>query len=76
MSNRTDYVQLARELADMYGLSPEATARIEAELHNAHVAGEEGSRCGCSQCDRPRLRVAVEEPLEEDPAGEERRTLR
>lgn len=51
MSNRTDYGSLAQEIAEMYGLSCAALERVEAELHNAHVAGQEGSACACSSCE-------------------------
>lgn len=50
MSNRTDYDELVRELATHYELSPELWERIETELHNAHVAGQEGSPCLCRWC--------------------------
>lgn len=52
MSNRTDYGFLARELQDEYALPDDLTGRIESELHNAHVAGEEGGRCECTTCAR------------------------
>ena len=40
MSNRTDFPKQAAELAKMFGWIPETTARVEAELHNAFVAGQ------------------------------------
>lgn len=54
MSNRTDYIALAYELAEQFGLSKEARKRVEGELHNAHVAGQEGSDCECASCKRVR----------------------
>lgn len=62
MSNRTDYANVARSLRRRYGLSENARARIEAELHNAHVAGQEGSPCGCSSCDRASVRPVRSAP--------------
>jgi hypothetical protein len=62
VSNRTDFDTLASELAEMFGLTPEATARIEDELHNAYVAGEEGHGCECSACRRERERTTKGEP--------------
>jgi hypothetical protein len=52
VSNRSDYSALARELAEMFDLKPSARDRIETELHNAHVAGLEGSACECDSCIR------------------------
>lgn len=53
MSNRTDFDALAKEIttdcdcgAGIEGM----TERVETELHNAHVAGKEGSPCLCSVC--------------------------
>jgi hypothetical protein len=51
MSNRTDFDELARELVEMFHLDPgleypntmRLQERLERELHNAYVAGEEGS---------------------------------
>jgi hypothetical protein len=53
MSNRTDYHEVARELQEMFGLSHQARERIETELHNAHMAGQEGSACRCRWCPPP-----------------------
>jgi hypothetical protein len=50
MTNRTDYRDLALELQEQFGLSFDARDRIETELHNAHVAGQEGSSCKCTSC--------------------------
>lgn len=58
MSNRTDYANVARSLRRQYGMSEAARVRIESELHNAHVAGQEGSPCGCSSCERTLVRPA------------------
>jgi len=52
MSNRTDFDAQARELSDEYGFTAEVRDRIETELHNAYVAGEEGGGCECSSCRR------------------------
>ena len=41
MTNRTDWPELARELQDIFGFNGEARRRIETELHNAFVAGQE-----------------------------------
>ena len=59
MSNRTDYGALAGELAAQFGLSQLARERIETELHNAHVAGREGSQCACRWC----VRATREPPI-------------
>jgi hypothetical protein len=53
MSNRTDFHELAHEILSGHNqLAPtdKLTERIETELHNALVAGKEGSKCGCSSC--------------------------
>lgn len=63
MSNRTDYTELTKELYIIFehafmhtprnklaAKAIEIHERIETELHNAHVAGSEGSDCGCRQC--------------------------
>lgn len=62
MSNRTDYANVALELRRRYGLSDAACARIESELHNAHVAGQEGRPRGCSSCDRASVRPVRHAP--------------
>lgn len=41
MSNRTDFEALAGELARQFEWSAEARTRVETELHNAFVAGQE-----------------------------------
>lgn len=46
MSNRTDFDVLAQELGADYDLPAEAVQRIEDELHNAYVAGQEGEAAG------------------------------
>lgn len=56
MSNRADFDEQSRELAEMWGLPEEARERLETELHNAHVAGQEGSGCECTWCKRGRAR--------------------
>lgn len=50
MSNRTDFAAQAIELAIEFDLPSEAIPRLEIELHNAYVAGEEGQGCMCSHC--------------------------
>ena len=52
MGNRTDFGWLAFELAQEFELPGEAAERIETELHNAYVAGQEGKGCACSACKR------------------------
>jgi hypothetical protein len=62
MSNRTDYDRLAAMLAKMFGWPPEVQERVESELHNAHVAGLEGSACECRWCDAERLETGNPRP--------------
>jgi hypothetical protein len=53
MSNRTDFAEVAREIVEMFTVDPATTrpggetlvARLEAELHDAFVAGEESCVC-------------------------------
>lgn len=61
MSNRTDYGALVEELRCSMESQPATMEslrgllkRVETELHNAHVAGSEGSACECTSC----LRIA------------------
>jgi hypothetical protein len=56
MSNRADFDVLSRELATAWALPEDARERLETELHNAHVAGQEGGACECSWCKRGRER--------------------
>jgi hypothetical protein len=70
MSNRTDFDRIAAELVEMFKLDPTASnglphpgsrllARLETELHDAFVAGEE-------QAEREiaKLRAALKEALD------------
>lgn len=51
MSNRTDFGNLVRELEFLIGYqTPEARERLETELHNACVAGQEDNGCECRWC--------------------------
>jgi hypothetical protein len=64
LSNRTDFGALASELFEvvMDDLRHEpvlAMERLETELHNAYVAGEEGHGCECQWCERGRNHAPV-----------------
>lgn len=60
MSNRTDFFELARELTEEWTLSTEARERLETELHNAYVSGQENHGCGCRWCGSKYLIVTPE----------------
>jgi hypothetical protein len=52
VSNRTDFDHLAPELGEIFSLPAEHLERLETELHNAYVAGQEGNGCDCRWCRR------------------------
>ena len=53
MSNRTDFGRLVAELVRAGDVTAGAAVRVETELHNACVAGQEGGGCLCWSCAPP-----------------------
>jgi hypothetical protein len=53
VSNRTDFFALIGELVKAHVVEASGADRVETELHNAYVAGQEGPGCGCRSCAPP-----------------------
>jgi hypothetical protein len=53
MSNRTDFSNLVAELVRSHSMGYGLAERLETELHNAYVAGQEGHGCQCWSCVPP-----------------------